>query len=70
MLDDFRKQAGSTPFLLEEEEADEGNAEAPPQPRQLLGMTPQQRLIIAVLILITICLLGTFVLVVTDKLVF
>ena len=66
MLDDFREQAGSASFF-DEEEANEYN-EVPVQTQtQFLGMTPVQRLVIAFLLLAIVCLIGTFALLATEK---
>jgi len=66
MLDDFREQADSESFF-DEEEANEYD-EVPVQTRaQFLGMTPVQRFVIAFLLLAIVCLIGTFALLATEK---
>jgi hypothetical protein len=65
MLDDLREQADVDPFEDEEETPtyDYMQEEQP----QFLGMTPFQRFIIAVMLLFVTCLLSTFCLLVTGK---
>jgi hypothetical protein len=67
MLDDLREQADSAEFL--EEEGDFfGYDEAPSMRAQLfMGMTPVQRFVIAVMILMMTCILSSFCLLVTEK---
>lgn len=68
MLDDFREQASASPFFDEDEEA--ASIEQPQAPQRLfLGMTAGQRLVIAMLLLAITCLLSTFCLLVTEKIV-
>jgi hypothetical protein len=66
MLDDLR---GDGEFTEEEEEKDYEYQEAvvavPPQ-SQFLGMTPVQRFVIAFLLLMMVCILGTFFLLITE----
>jgi hypothetical protein len=68
MLDDFREQASSSSFLEEEE-----HTEAAPRPRQtrrhFMGLTPGQRLVLALMLLTITCLLSTFCLLATEKIV-
>jgi hypothetical protein len=69
MIDDFRKQADDSSFFTEED-TDEYRARqrtAPPQ--YFLGMTPAQRFVIAVMILIMSCILSAFCLLVTERIV-
>jgi hypothetical protein len=67
MLDDFREQANSSAF--------EGQEEPPAfdEPlrteRRFLGMTPAQRFVIALILLMVTCLLGSFCLLVTERIV-
>ena len=65
MLDDLRDQADNAVFLEEDdlfdvEQVSLGQA-------LFLGMTPVQRLIISVMLLMTVCILSTFCLLVTEK---
>lgn len=63
MLDDFRQQADETPF--EEEEI-----RLPPRPHKyFLGMSPFQRFVIALMLLLITCVLSGFALLVTEKVV-
>lgn len=68
MLDNLRDEPSSSSFFdddiprfLEDEYPPE------PPPRPFLGMTPIQRFFISVMLLITICLLGTMLLLVTGR---
>ena len=56
---DFLEEEEQDPFAFEEEEVAEQTL--------LLGMTPIQRFVIAVMILFMICLLSSFCLLVTEK---
>lgn len=68
MLDDFREQGGD-PFFGEEEDLDLV-PDLPARPRKdFLGMTPFQRLLIVLMLLVLSCLLSTFCLLVTQKVV-
>lgn len=75
MFDNLREQADSTPFYEDEakfEEA-EGLREAPRAGRasngngHFLGMSPLQRFIIALMLLITVCVLGSMFLLMTGR---
>lgn len=66
MLDDFRQQASVSPFLEDDEPVQ------PPTPAEghyLLGLSPLQRFIIALLLLFFTCLLGGFLLLITERVV-
>ncbi len=65
MIDDLREQAGDTSYFDEEEIF---NVPAAPQ-RNFLGMTPAQRLIVAILLLSITCLLSAFCLLATGSVV-
>lgn len=66
MLDDFREQAGSASFFEEEEPPT--YEDIPVQTKkQFLGMTPVQRFVISFLLLMIVCLVGTFALLATEK---
>lgn len=67
MLDDFRDQASTSSYF----EDDDTYAMQYDQPRArpFLGMTPVQRFVIALMLLVIICVLGSFCLIVTDKIV-
>lgn len=73
MFDNLREQANSTPFYEDEDQfrKAEGLSAAPP-PRRIangsfLGMSPGQRFIIAVMLLIAVCALGSMCLLITGK---
>lgn len=65
MLDDFREQASTSPFFEEVEE----KPKPAPRPRYFLGMAPAQRFVIALMLLLIVCILGSFALLVTNKIV-
>ena len=69
MLDDLRERASDSDYFSEEEPAFEyKDEESPSQSKQLfLGMTPVQRFVIAVMVLMMVCMMGTFFLLVTEK---
>ena len=67
MLEEFREQAIASPFI-EEETFEEVTPNR--QGKRFLGMTPAQRLVIAVMLLMMTFLLGMLFLVVTEKVVF
>ncbi len=62
MLDDFR-EAGD--FLADEEEQETVTTTS--NDDLFLGMTPTQRFVLAVLFFLSMCMLGSFCLLVTDK---
>jgi hypothetical protein len=64
MLDDFREQADTS--TIYEEEANEA-LEIDQKPRPFLGMTPVQRFVIALMLLVIACVLSAFCLIVTEK---
>ena len=68
MLDDFREQASTSPYYEEPEETFEEVKPYRPKKR-ILGMTAGQRLVIALMLLFTVCILGTLVLLVTGRIV-
>jgi len=66
MLDDLRNEAdfveeGAGEYEYQEAVAVEGSQ------TQLLGMTPVQRFVIALMIFMVICILGSFFLLITEK---
>ena len=77
MLDDLREDGGELDFfddeVAEEESQEEYGYEykkkAAPAPREALfmGMTATQRFVIAVMMLMMVCILGTFALLITEK---
>ena len=66
MLDELREQASSTSFVEEELPP---TPRAPYRERRFFGMTAFQRFFIALMMLFIICILGSFVLVVVEKVV-
>jgi hypothetical protein len=74
MLDNLRNESS---FQPEEEEPQEliqpEKTKKPPRPRrsfdQLTGTNAKQRLVLAVMLLVMVCLLGVILLVVTGKIV-
>jgi len=67
MLEDFRAQANASSFDEEEQKAYEESAVE--THRHFLGMSPVQRFVIALMLLFLVCLLGSFFLLVTEKIV-
>lgn len=68
MFDDLRQQADQSSFGPPEEEDAYAMKEAPAQPRdRLFGMTPAQRFVIAVLLLMMVLIVGSLFLLVTEK---
>lgn len=66
MLDDFRDDADTSMIF----EYDDSNAlESPQKKRPFLGMTPVQRFVIALMLLVIACVLSSFCLIVTEKIV-
>jgi hypothetical protein len=66
MFDDLRQQADDTSFE-EEQDAYSYQDKARKPKRTFLGMTPPQRFVLAVMLLLMTCLLSAFCLLVTDK---
>ncbi len=71
MLDDLRREADASLSQLESEALPKGSLDIEPQVRddRLFGMTPLQRLILAVMLLLITLLIGSFCLLVTGKVV-
>ncbi|MFZ1039977.1 MAG: hypothetical protein WCA79_00085 [Anaerolineales bacterium] len=69
MFDNLREQANSTPFYEDEAQFQsvEGTNSASPSSSRFLGMTPVQRFIISVMVMMMVCLVGAMFLVVTGK---
>ena len=72
MLDDLREQASEPDFFGEEDSpanyVDESKTGF--SPKLFLGMTPIQRFVIAIMILLMACVMGSFLLLVTEKVYF
>ncbi|RME07258.1 MAG: hypothetical protein D6803_04400 [Anaerolineae bacterium] len=64
MLDDLREQADN--IFLEDDQPEE-DALAPEGERLFLGMTAVQRFVIAVMLFLMICILGSFCLLITER---
>jgi hypothetical protein len=63
MLDDFRQQAEEITF-------DDEEVQRPYRPKKyFLGMSPFQRFVLATMLLIITCVLSSFALLVTEKIV-
>jgi hypothetical protein len=73
MLDDFREEADSFDFLEEEKEEEAPVSSyrktSPAPQKRFLGMTPIQRFVIAVLLMLMLIIMGTFFLLITEKIV-
>ena len=75
MLDDLDDLHDTSAFLDELEEEDAAPAPAPPPrrsrrshgSRSFLGMTPSQLFIIALELFMIVCILGFFLMIVTEK---
>ncbi len=75
MLDNLRDDASTSPFFEEEEIPDFlEEEETPARKTDLFGwlapiraLTPMQRFIISMMLLTTVCLLGTMFLLVTER---
>jgi hypothetical protein len=69
MFDDLRQQADDSAFEEEEEPQDSYTLveKKPRSERSFLGMTPPQRFVIAVMLLMMTCVLSAFCLLVTEK---
>ena len=71
MFEDFRKQVEEAALASEDQEAQTEPVKAPPPDNEgyFLGMTPFQRFIVALLVLIMLVIVGGLFLVVTMKVV-
>jgi hypothetical protein len=73
MLDNLRNQASFTPDEEEPLEPVQPEEPKPPKPHrsidQITGTTDKQRLLLAVMLLVMVCLLGTIFLLITGKVV-
>ena len=75
MLDDFREETDDFDLLEEEEEKEEKipaySYQEPIQSPQkhFLGMSPIQRFIIAFMVMLMVVIMGTFFLLITEKIV-
>ena len=73
MLDNLRKEASFDPGEEEQLEIHPPAPPKPPKPRrtldQITGTSGKQRLMLAVMLLVMVCLLGVMLLVITGKVV-
>jgi hypothetical protein len=69
MLDDLREQASDSDFFEGGDDGFEYSDTRVSQGtiRHFLGMTPVQRFVIAVMILLMVCVMGSFFLLVTER---
>jgi len=72
MFDNLREQANSTPFYEDEAQFRDAEELASSAPRRssdgrFLGMSPLQRFIVAIMVLIAVCALGSMALLITGK---
>jgi hypothetical protein len=69
MFEEFRDDAiNDTNFIDEVNESEDYNFEEPTKPKgHLLGMSPIQRLIIAIMLFVITCVLSAFCLLITQK---
>jgi len=63
MFDDLRQEADSSMMFEDENSA----LEMQPKRRPFLGMTPVQRFVIALMMLVMVCILSSFCLIVSEK---
>jgi hypothetical protein len=73
MLDNLRSQASFTPDEEEPPESSKPEEPKPPKPHrsidQITGTTDRQRFLLAVMVLVMVCLLGSIFLLITGKVV-
>ncbi len=69
MFEDFRKQTEDASFSDDKQEVEQPPSDPGKDRELVLGMTPPQRFIIAVLILVMTIILGLLFLMVTSKIV-
>jgi hypothetical protein len=72
MFDNLREQANDRPFYEDEAQFQRGSGFGVVPPRipvrgSFLGMTPFQRFIVAVMLMIVVCVVGTMLLLVTGR---
>lgn len=67
MFDDLRAQAGEIAYEEEESDLYSFKEKKEPPKGPFLGMTPPQRFVIAVMLLMMTCILSTFCLLVTER---
>ena len=68
MLDDLREQSNEFDYLGEESDVFDFDLEhSNTQTKKWLGMTPVQRFVIALMLLMMTCILSTFCLLLTER---
>lgn len=67
MLDEFRDEANASPYFVDETKEYYEDFSAPPPRSRFLGMTAEQRLIIAIMLLMMVCIVGSLFLLVFGK---
>lgn len=65
MLEEFREQANTSSTFEEEEPLEE--VKKLPEKRNFLGMSPAQRFVIALMLFLMTCIMGSLFLVVTGR---
>lgn len=66
-IDDFRSELDDQFDYADEEERAVEQSVVDSSPQLFLGMTPIQRFVIVIMLLMMICILSSFCLLVTDK---
>lgn len=69
MLDDFREDANASPYFEDETEEYYEELGPPARRNNVLGMTPAQRLVIAIMLMIMTCVVGGLMLLVFERVV-
>lgn len=69
MLDDFRKEADASPYFVDEAEEFYEEYSAAPSPSRFLGMTAEQRLVLAIMLLLMVCIVGSLFLLIFGRVV-
>jgi len=69
MLDDLREQANDSEFFAGENASFEYSDTLAPRKtlRLFLGMTPLQRFVIAVMVMLMVCVMGALLLLISEK---
>ena len=72
MLDNSRDSASQSPFFQEEQtpppQPNRGHSKGPSDGR-FLGMSPAQRFIVALMLFLMVCVMGSFLLLAAEKIV-
>jgi hypothetical protein len=66
MLDDFREEANASPYFEDEGTEYYEEVNMPRSRKKLLGMTAAQRLIVAIMLLLMTCIVGSLALLVFE----